>query len=94
MMKRIGAAARARGVTVGGEPVFVTGVRELEILDRDNHIVQARSSLARADTLVGSTTASRTARDARRAAPALQIARSIRAQDEPWSPEPDRVARS
>jgi hypothetical protein len=53
LMKRVGAAAQVRAVTVAGEQgLYVTGVRELDILDRDGHVVQARRSLARADALV------------------------------------------
>ncbi|MDX6679083.1 MAG: hypothetical protein QOE31_3135, partial [Solirubrobacteraceae bacterium] len=54
LQKRIGPGADARPVTVaGGLPgFFITGVRELDVLDREGHPVRARGSLARADTLV------------------------------------------
>ncbi|MEY2517708.1 MAG: hypothetical protein QOJ89_5066 [bacterium] len=53
LQKRVGAGARARSVTVAGEPgFFITGVRELDVLDREGHPVQARRGLARADALV------------------------------------------
>ena len=53
LQKRVAAEAQARTVTVAGGPgLFITGLRELDILDRDGHVVQARGALASADTLV------------------------------------------
>jgi predicted ThiF/HesA family dinucleotide-utilizing enzyme len=51
--KRIGPHARARSVAVAGtRGFFVTGAREITVLDRDANAIPATRSLARSDALV------------------------------------------
>jgi hypothetical protein len=46
-------SARARPVTVLGAPgFFITGAREIAVLDRDGHVLQATRSIALANVLV------------------------------------------
>ncbi|HEV7807157.1 MAG TPA: hypothetical protein VGO80_15150 [Solirubrobacteraceae bacterium] len=80
LLKRVGPSAHARPVDVGGAPgLFITGVREIDVLDRDGHVLQATRSIARADVLVwqrGGVAFRLETRDTMRRA--LAIARSIR----------------
>ncbi|MDX6683608.1 MAG: hypothetical protein QOG94_3647, partial [Solirubrobacteraceae bacterium] len=79
LQKRIGPGARARPVDVAGaRGLFITGVREIDVLDRDRHVLQATRSIARADVLVwqrGGVAFRLETRDGLRRA--LAIARSI-----------------
>jgi hypothetical protein len=79
LLKRIGPSAHARAVDVQGAPgLFITGVRELDVLDRDGHVLQATRSIARADVLAwqrGGVALRLETRDGLRRA--LAIARSI-----------------
>jgi hypothetical protein len=53
LQKGIGAGARARPVRVAEAPgYFITGPREIAVLDRDGHMIPASRGLARGDALV------------------------------------------
>jgi hypothetical protein len=53
LQKGINPGARARPVSVAGAPgYFITGAREIAVLDRDGHMIPASRSLARSDALV------------------------------------------
>jgi hypothetical protein len=53
LQKGVGPGARARPVSVAGTPgYFITGTREIAVLDRDGHMIPASRSLARSDVLV------------------------------------------
>jgi hypothetical protein len=53
LQKGINPGARARPVSVAGAAgYFITGAREIAVLDRDGHMIPASRSLARSDALV------------------------------------------
>jgi len=53
LQKLVGASGEAQQVTVSGEQgFFITGDREIALLDRDGHVVQSSRSLARSDALI------------------------------------------